>query len=299
MMSEHGPVGGVLVEMLKALQHRGRDSTGVAVYDSPLTGVVRINLVVKDVVGALSRVSAAIASCGGDIRSINLLSVKGFGYDEYIVRIPVNRVLEMVRRVNDTGLAKVVSVGRCLRITKSTDDVENFNEFFSVSEWMGTHGIGHVRYSTESVVDLFHAHPFQSFNYLDTAVVHNGQITNYPKMREFLERKGFVFTTSNDSELIVHYIVYLLEKGLSLEDALKCSVRELDGPFAYIIAMRDAVGLARDRLGLRPLVVGVGEKFLLAASEEAAVRTVGADAEVRYLKPGEVLVWRVKEGLSS
>lgn len=41
----------------------------------------------------------------------------------------------MVKRVNATGLAKVVSVGRCLRIMKSTDDVESFDKFFSVSEW--------------------------------------------------------------------------------------------------------------------------------------------------------------------
>jgi len=62
-------------------------------------------------------------------------------------------------------------------------------------------------------VDLLHAHPFQSFDHLDVALVHNGQITNYWKSRERLERRGFKFQTNNDSELIVHYIIEKLNEG--------------------------------------------------------------------------------------
>ncbi|MEM3403231.1 MAG: ACT domain-containing protein [Nitrososphaeria archaeon] len=280
--------------MISVLQHRGLDSAGVALYhkeDLPNEEYI-IKVFTQDVVGALSKVSTAIATAGGDIRSIEINTMRGFGFDRYVIRTSLNHLKNVVENVGSTGIAKILSIGKRMEIIKNIGLTEELEGNFKVSEFIGTHGIGHVRFSTESTVDLLHAHPFQSFLYPDIALVHNGQITNYWKVREKLERKDVVFETDNDSELLVHYIVDKLKQGESLEEVLKLSVKELDGPFSYIISTLDSIGMVRDKLGLRPLVVLEGEGMYAAASEENALRTIKHEGKIRNLKPGEVVCWK-------
>lgn len=294
LLDGEGPVGKNLIMMMENLQHRGRDSAGVAVYgmERVQEGEYIIKIFTKDVVGALSKVSTALASAGADIRSIRINTLRGFGFDKYVVRVDRDRLEEVVERINGTGLAKVISIGKRMEIVKDVGLAEELEKNFKVSEMVGTHGLGHVRFSTESGVDIFHAHPFQSLKYPDIALVHNGQITNYWKVREKLERDGVRFETENDSELIVHYVVEMLKRGRGLEDILRSSVKDLDGPFSYIISTADSVGMVRDKLGLRPLLVYEGEGVRAAASEESALRVFGNSGRIRGLRPGEVVCWR-------
>jgi len=280
--------------MMENLQHRGKDSAGVAVYggESVQDDEYIIKIFTKDVVGALSKVSTALASAGADIRSIRINTLRGFGFDKYIVRVHRERLGDVVERINETGLAKVISIGKKMEIIKDIGLAEELEKNFKISEMIGTHGLGHVRFSTESGVDIFHAHPFQSLKYPDIALVHNGQITNYWKVREKLERAGVSFETENDSELIVHYVVEMINRGYSLEEILRNSVKELDGPFSYIISTSDSIGMVRDKLGLRPLLVFEGEKIRAAASEESALRIFGNSGRIRGLRPGEVVCWK-------
>ncbi|MBC7090835.1 MAG: ACT domain-containing protein [Nitrososphaeria archaeon] len=283
-----------MITMMENLQHRGKDSAGVAVYgrEGVQDDEYIIKIFTKDVVGALSKVSTALASAGADIRSIRINTLRGFGFDKYIVRIHKERLSDVVERINATGLAKVISIGKKMEIIKDIGLAEELEKNFKISEMIGTHGLGHVRFSTESGVDIFHAHPFQSLKYPDIALVHNGQITNYWKIREKLERTGVSFETENDSELIVHYVVEMINKGYSLEEILRNSVKELDGPFSYIISTSDSIGMVRDKLGLRPLLIFEGEKIKAAASEESALRIFGDSGRIRGLRPGEVVCWK-------
>jgi len=280
--------------MMENLQHRGKDSAGVAIYggESVQDDEYIIKIFTKDVVGALSKVSTALASAGADIRSIRINTLRGFGFDKYIVRVHRERLSDVVERINATGLAKVISIGKKMEIIKDIGLAEELEKNFKISEMIGTHGLGHVRFSTESGVDIFHAHPFQSLKYPDIALVHNGQITNYWKIREKLERAGVSFETENDSELIVHYVVEMINRGYSLEEILRNSVKELDGPFSYIISTSDSIGMVRDKLGLRPLLVFEGKKIRAAASEESALRIFGDSGRIRGLRPGEVVCWK-------
>ena len=79
-------------------------------------------------------------------------------------------------------------------------------------------------------------HPFWARPFADISVVHNGHITNYHKLRRRLEEKGHRFATGNDSEAIAVYIADKLAAGETLEDALRASVHDLDGTFAYLIS---------------------------------------------------------------
>ena len=158
---------------------------------------------------------------------------------------------------------------------------------------LGTHGIGHTRMATESRVDIAHSHPFWARPFPDIAVVHNGTITNYHQLRRRLEMKGHRFSTGNDSEVIAVYVADKLQQGESLEDALKASVRDLDGTFAYLISTDRGIGLARDQFATKPLLYAENAELVVLSSEEVAIRSVFTDPELvpQELGAKEVRWW--------
>ena len=164
---------------------------------------------------------------------------------------------------------------------------------YDLGGFRGTHAIGHVRMATESDVDISGAHPYWAYPFSDVAVVHNGQLTNYFQWRRRLERAGHRFQSECDSEIIA---VYLAEKmaaeGDSLEDAMKQSLDELDGVFTYMAVTQDSLGVAKDEMAAKPLVLYESDDLVAMASEEIAIRAV-LNREIDTYDPyeGQVLVW--------
>jgi len=156
----------------------------------------------------------------------------------------------------------------------------------------GTHGIGHVRMATESDVDIAGAHPYWAYPFSDVAVVHNGQLTNYFYWRRRLERSGHRFQSACDSEIIAVYLAEKLAEGTSLEDAMNQSMEELDGVFTYLCVTADSLGMAKDELAAKPLVLYESDNIIAVASEEIAIREV-VEGEIETYDPfeGEVMVW--------
>ncbi|MFP4201576.1 MAG: glutamine amidotransferase [Candidatus Acetothermia bacterium] len=291
-----GKVGRDLVEMLKTLQHRGTDSAGVAVYKEEFEREDTYRLVaeVTDRPGSFGGLGNAIGEAGGDIRNISFRpsphGEKGLNICKLRVsgREELDRVID---RINSSKVAEVYSYGKSVEIIKDLGLVEDLDRGYDVSSMSGTHAIGHVRFSTESGVDRKHAHPFHTEDLPDISVVHNGQITNHHKVRGELERKGFGFSSNNDSEVIVYFIADQLRQGKTLEESLEASVKVLDGPFSYLVTTPEGVGVARDKLGLRPMAWVEGDKGKYVASEEVALMNVCRSSEVKYFKPGEVRVF--------
>jgi glutamine phosphoribosylpyrophosphate amidotransferase len=163
-----------------------------------------------------------------------------------------------------------------------------------VSGWRGTHAIGHTRLSTESRVDLSHSQPFWAHGTADLAVVHNGHITNYHKLRRIYEQEGVRFYTENDSEIIGVYLARKLAEGLSLREALEISLRDLDGSFSYLAATAGAFGYAKDAFCLKPLIVAESEEMVAVANEEVALQAVlPAGYRAREAGARAVSVWDV------
>jgi glutamine phosphoribosylpyrophosphate amidotransferase len=147
--------------------------------------------------------------------------------------------------------------------------------------------------ATESIVDIAHSHPFWARPFPDIAVVHNGQVTNYHKLRRRLEQRGHRFATGNDSEAIAVFIADRLESGGSLDDALRASIEALDGTFAYLVSTANGVGLARDRFATKPLLYAEDDEKVILASEEIAIRAVFDDPRLvpHELQAKEVRWW--------
>ncbi|WP_456483610.1 class II glutamine amidotransferase [Methanopyrus kandleri] len=301
VLPEPGPVGAILTEMLDALQHRGPDSAGYGLYRDVDTAVFVLELPAEDgemeLLGEVERALEGrqlkrverIAEDAGT--RVYRLFVEGFSTGRQGQR----ELAEVVERIENSDIT-VLSAGHGFEILKDVGTAAEVSEQYGVEAIEGTHGIGHVRFSTESEVDRYHAHPFQSYMIPNMAVVHNGQITNYYTIRERLEIKGYQFKTNNDSECIVVYVADKLRDGYSLEEAMEEAIRDLDGPFCFIISTPDAIAVARDPLGLRPGVIGFGKDGAVAvASEEVALRRIFGDEleGIEQIEPGEYEVFEV------
>jgi glutamine phosphoribosylpyrophosphate amidotransferase len=175
---------------------------------------------------------------------------------------------------------------------KDLGDAEEVAAQYRLQGFRGTHAIGHVRMATESDVDISGAHPYWAYPFSDVAVVHNGQLTNYFQWRRRLERSGHRFQSECDSEIIAVYLAEKMAEGRDLETAMKESLDDLDGVFTYVVVTKDALGVAKDAMAAKPLVLYQTPELVALASEEVAIRAlVDREIETRDPYEGEVLVW--------
>ena len=189
--------------------------------------------------------------------------------------------------------ATLISIGESLDIRKDIGGAHDVDDVFHVREVAGTHGLGHVRLATESEVKPEAAHPFWATGFTDIAIVHNGQITNYWKMRRRLERRGFEFHTDNDSELIAVYLADKLANEVPLEDALKTSIDDLDGTFSFLVSTKDEIGYAKDHLAAKPMIMYENDDLIAIASEEVSLNRLfpGRALDTREPPPGSYGTW--------
>jgi glutamate synthase domain-containing protein 1 len=282
--------------MLDALQHRGPDSAGFALYGG--LGLREheylLNIEVKEKPGLLEEVKTRV-NTAFPIESEEIIpSVEN--YLIYRCKVVLDSFSQLKPLIMDVDKIEDVIVLNGAHSFEMIKDVGLVNEIaarYNTEDKMGTHAIGHTRFSTESIVDRYHAHPFQSYIIPDITVVHNGQITNYWKIRDPLERKGHIFETNNDTECIVHYIADKLAQNYSLEEALEQSVKDMDGPFSYIVGTPNGVGIAKDQLGLRPGVMAENDEVFAIASEEVALREVMDTSNIEQISPGETRAYTI------
>ncbi len=293
-----GPVGHLLTEMEAAMIHRGPDSTGFALYHQPTTDdsvIVRARLGEAD--GAEQRLSALVdASRGLGAQLLSEPELLGsaeqagvFGRLTVRYTCPTSVLLAAIERVPGVY---VHSMGRRLEIIKDVGDAHQVAARHAIGNFIGTHGLAHSRLATESVVNVEYSHPFWARPFLDVAIAHNGQLTNYYKMRRLIGQRGLAFLTYNDSELISVYIAEQLSQGVSLEDALARSIGELDGVFTYLLSTGEGIGCATDRLAIKPICVTEHRGMIAMATEEQALRHI-IDEEIDTFLPleGTATVW--------
>ena len=286
------PIGKELVKMLEAMKHRGLDSSGVTIAGERLEEDYLIRIWAdpeSDYEGRFEKVEQIVTESGGVVRT------KG-SVGEYL-RLAVNyegNVDELADALVNIDGVEIHSLGECSEVIKDVGSGVDLDQKHSVSSFRGTHGIGHVRMATESRVDITHAHPFWAYPFPDVTVVHNGQLTNYHKLKRTYEDQGHRFQTENDSELIAVYLADRLSKGASLQQALEDSLSDLDGTFTYLVSTKYGLGTAKDQWAAKPLVLMETEEIVSLASEEVALRSVFPD-EIERVEPQEkeVMTWLI------
>ncbi len=282
-------LGKDLIQMLTGCQHRGKDSSGFALYDAPAEGQLRFRFFA----GADSDAKQTINDVKNVLRDLNaeILSEEFVGRTcRMIVNFdgPIQEFSYAVEHV-----ATVSSIGTRLDIIKDIGTAEEVGERFDVQSRQGTHGVGHVRMATESDVTPEAAHPFWATGFADIAIVHNGQVTNYWKMRRRLEQQDFEFRTENDSELIAVFLAEKLSKSIPLLKALEYSIDELDGTFSFLVSTKNEIGYAKDRLAAKPMVLYETADLVAIASEEVSVNRLfpGKMLDTNEPLPGTYRTW--------
>ena len=135
--------------------------------------------------------------------------------------------------------------------------------------------------------------PFWATGFADIAIVHNGQITNYWKMRRALESKGYEFRTENDSELIAVFLAERLNRGVDLHQVLAQSIEELDGTFSFLVSTDKELGYAKDNLAAKPMVMLETDSLVAIASEEVSLNRLfpGETIDTTEPLPGTYFTW--------
>ncbi|MEP7088529.1 MAG: hypothetical protein ABI776_00370 [Nocardioidaceae bacterium] len=287
-------LGALVAPMIECMGSRGTDSTGLAIFSTPVAaGRFRYSVRLDPADGP------------GDAESEMHALVEGLatatGHQVRCERIrPDGGVLEAT---DDVALvshelnrlhpgAVVMGYGRSLEIIKDVGSPQEVCDRFQVRNRRGFQAIGHTRMATESAVTIDHSHPFAPTH--DLAVVHNGSFSNPATVRRRLEEQGIAFVTDNDTEVAARLIGRELRRGSDIHAALKEVGNEMDGFYTLLVATDQEVAVVRDSFACKPLVVAETDEYVAFTSEYIAMTSLPGieTAHVFEPKPEEIHAWR-------
>lgn len=194
-------------------------------------------------------------------------------------------LIESLKRLDYRGYdsAGVAIIDKKLKVYKEVGEIARVEML--IPPLKGTTGIGHTRWATHGAVTKINAHPQVSCD-KKIAIVHNGIIENYVKLKEELLKKGHTFRSETDTEVIVHLIDDAY-KG-NLEDAVLSAVKKIKGAYSIVVTCEQEpdkiVGVRKES----PLVIGVGDSENFLASDIPAF--LKYTNRVIFLNEGELCV---------
>lgn len=200
----------------------------------------------------------------------------------------VNVLVEGLRRLeyrgyDSSGIA-ILENGHA-KVLKSEGKLDNLLKKLSLTSFNGSLGIGHTRWATHGIASERNAHPHVSGG---TAVVHNGIIENYQELKDELKKKGYVFNSDTDTEVISHLIEDFLKKGSSFEESVRGTFKLIEGSYAVaIVSEREPdkiIGVRR----FSPLILALGENENFIASDIPAV--LPYSRKIIFLEDGDVAI---------
>jgi amidophosphoribosyltransferase len=164
----------------------------------------------------------------------------------------------------------------------------NFDRDEVMRALAGRTAIGHVRYSTTGETALRNVQPlFAELADSGFAVAHNGNISNAMKLRRTLNRRGSIFQSTSDTEVIIHLVA--TSQYTTTVERLIDALRQVEGAYSLVVLTDDGMIACRDPLGIRPLVMGKLGEATIFASESVALDVIGATF-LRDVEPGEIVL---------
>jgi len=267
------PIGCLLFKMMESQQIRAQDSTGVAIFNN---------------------------GSNKEFYKIDYFKKNNGKYNPVTEKVPQERLDKVLYELSQDSNVVISSFAKEMNLVKDTGLVRDLDAKYKIRSIEGTHGIGHLRIATSSRVTPDNAHPFSTIVMPDIAVVHNGEITNYSKLRSLLELQGYRLFTRCDSEVIAVFIADQLLRHGDLEKANNEFIKKADGPFTYIVATPDSLALVRDRFGARKGIFGYNPgnrnypSFWAMATDLSALDSVGATLYVETPQPGKPKIFYKK-----
>jgi amidophosphoribosyltransferase len=164
----------------------------------------------------------------------------------------------------------------------------NFDRDEVISKLPGRTAIGHVRYSTTGASALRNVQPlFAELNDGGFAIAHNGNISNAMKLRRTLNRRGSIFQSTSDTEVVIHLVATSSQSAPI--DRLIDALKQVEGAYSLVVLTEEGLIACRDPLGIRPLVMGKLGEATIFASESVAFDVIDA-TYIRDVEPGELII---------
>ena len=186
------------------------------------------------------------------------------------------------RGYDSAGLA--VHTGRGIEIVRAVGKLANLDVALKKSPLAGLTGIGHTRWATHGRPSEANAHPHVAGK---IAVVHNGIIENHVALRRELEAKGVRFSSDTDTEIVAHLVDEAMRSGKTqLVEAVRVALQQVRGAYAIAVVSGDSPNEIVVAKADSPLVVGIGEDEMLAASDIPAL--LAHTRDVIFLLDGDI-----------
>lgn len=278
-------LGAHLAGMLASMSDRGPDSAGFAVYGAPIPGTTKVTL--------RGPAGYAFAALTEELETRLPPPIRLQPRATHaILTIPEDA--EAAVRAQLAIIAPelvVVGAGHRMELYKEVGPPAEVARRFHLEHMHGSHGIGHTRMATESAVTTDGAHPFSTG--IDQCLVHNGSLSNHNGLRRELRRQGYGFATENDTEVAAVYLTAKLREGASLRDALRGSLRDLDGFYTFVFGTETGFAVLRDPIACKPAILAETDRFVAFGTEYRALANLPGieHARVWEPEPATVYVW--------
>ena len=220
-----------------------------------------------------------------------MCGIVGYVGKKEVVPVIIEGLRRLEYRGYDSAGIAVSGNGDKLQIRRAEGKLHNLEEAIKLKPLDGSYGIGHTRWATHGRPTEENAHPHRDCTG-KIVVVHNGIVENYLGLKKKLIEEGHKFVTETDTEVIAHLIERYLKSGNgqrpSLEDAVRRTVKELNGVFALaVISVDDPNKIVAARNG-PPLVVGLGKDEFFVASDVPAI--LHHTRDIFFLADGDLAV---------
>src|ERR1700757_1063405 len=215
-----------------------------------------------------------------------MCGIVGYIGPKKVVPVVIEGLRKLEYRGYDSAGIAVVNDGK-LEVRRAPGKLRNLEEALQKSPITGTYGIGHTRWATHGRPTEENAHPHRDCTG-QIVVVHNGIIENYLELKEKLQKEGHKFATETDTEIVAHLVEKNSQGGVPLEEAVRCSLKELRGIYALVfLSAKDPQKIVAARLG-PPSVVGLGDGEYFVASDIPAL--LQHTREMFFLADGDIAV---------
>lgn len=275
-------LGRLTAGMLATMCDRGPDSAGFAVYGGSRAGEAKLTVRGKNPAEIAAAVERAIATFPG---------VSAVFHDTHAV-VAIDEpsaplIAEWFRR--EAPGIDIVGRGHRMELYKEVGAPDKVAERFGLPAMTGTHAIGHTRMATESAVTTDGAHPYSTGP--DQCLVHNGSLSNHNNLRRILRHEGFSFETENDTEVAAGYLTWKMREGMSLGEALKASLDDIDGFYTFVVGTENGFGVLRDGIACKPAVMAETDRYVAFGSEYRALAVLPDIGKARVWEPEPATVY--------
>ena len=279
-------LGELLSAMMITMSDRGPDSAGIALYGNKQPNLLKLTLQSSTPDQDFDGLDHLVSERTGSEVTMERRDTHG------VLLVTSELLLEVRRALGDLRPSiRLMSTGESIEIYKEVGHPAGVVNRFQLEKMTGTHGIGHTRMATESIVNTLGAHPFSTG--IDQCLVHNGSLSNHNSLRRRLVREGVYFETENDSEVAAAYLTHRMSSGATLTQALESGLKDLDGFYTFVIGTRDGFGVMRDPIACKPAVMAETDRYVAFGSEyRALVNLPGVNgARIWEPKPAKPYFW--------